>query len=71
MDKKIYKNKIDNLDKQQQAKLAKHISKLEKKATYQTYLQKTKTTCQRRAQEKNLLKLCLQRIKLMKALMLI
>ena len=35
-------NKTDNLDKQQQAKLAKYISKLEKKATYQTYLQKQK-----------------------------
>ena len=30
MDKKKIQNKIDNLDKQQQAKLAKHISKLEK-----------------------------------------
>ena len=30
MDQKHLQNKIDNLDKQQQAKLAKYISKLEK-----------------------------------------
>ena len=30
MDKKHLQNKIDNLDRQQQAKLAKYISKLEK-----------------------------------------
>ena len=30
MDQKNLQNKIDNLDKQQQAKLAKYISKLEK-----------------------------------------
>ena len=30
MDQKNSQNKIDNLDKQQQAKLAKYISKLEK-----------------------------------------
>ena len=44
MDKKKLQNKIDNLDEL--------ISK-SKKTTYQTYLQKTKTTCQRRAQENN------------------
>ena len=53
-------NKIDNLDEQQQAKLAKYISKLEK----EKQLAKEEP-------KKNLLKLCLQRIKLMKALMLI
>ena len=30
MDQKYLQNKIDNLDEQQQAKLAKYISKLEK-----------------------------------------
>ena len=35
MDHKHLQNKIDNLDEQQQTKLAKYIYKLEKKAAYQ------------------------------------
>ena len=60
-------NKIDNLDKQQQAKLAKYISKLEKK-------QRTKLISKNKKKlepKKKILQLCLQRIKFMKALMLI
>ena len=37
MDQKYLQNKIDNLDKQQQAKLAKYISKLERKATQKSH----------------------------------
>ena len=48
-------NKIDNLDEQQQAKLAKYISKLEKEKQ------------QNNLPRKSLLTVCRQRIKLMKA----
>ena len=34
---KHLQNKIENLDEKQQAKLAKYISKLEKKATYKSH----------------------------------
>ena len=62
-------NKIDNLDEQQQAKLAKYISRLEKEK--QLIKRQKKKDKNKESPRKNLLKLCLQRIKLMKALMFI
>ena len=66
-------NKNDNLDEQQQAELVKYVSRLEKEKQLTKLISKRQKQLAKEEPKKKkyLLKLCLQRIKLMKALMMI